>query len=70
MMPFDGYEAALAELDPPLAFVDLDALGRNLGRLVAVAAGSGKRVRLATKSIRCLDVTRRRSPRGRRCVAC
>jgi D-serine deaminase-like pyridoxal phosphate-dependent protein len=57
--PFDGYEAALAEVNPPFAFVDLEALDRNLGRLVAVASGHGKLVRLATKSIRCLAVTRR-----------
>jgi D-serine deaminase-like pyridoxal phosphate-dependent protein len=36
----------------PLALVDLDALDRNTARIAAVARAAGKRLRVATKSIR------------------
>jgi D-serine deaminase-like pyridoxal phosphate-dependent protein len=37
----------------PLALVDLDALDANVERLTAPARAGGKRVRIATKSVRC-----------------
>jgi D-serine deaminase-like pyridoxal phosphate-dependent protein len=37
----------------PLALVDLDALEANVERLTAPARAAGKRVRIATKSVRC-----------------
>jgi D-serine deaminase-like pyridoxal phosphate-dependent protein len=37
----------------PLAVVDLDALEANVERLTAPARAGGKRVRIATKSVRC-----------------
>jgi D-serine deaminase-like pyridoxal phosphate-dependent protein len=43
--------AATADLDPPFAVVDLDAFDANAAELLRRAGG--KRVRLATKSVRC-----------------
>jgi D-serine deaminase-like pyridoxal phosphate-dependent protein len=37
----------------PLALVDLDALEANVERLIAPARAGGKRIRIATKSVRC-----------------
>ncbi len=37
----------------PLALVDLDALEANVERLTAPARAGGKRIRIATKSVRC-----------------
>ena len=47
------YASALRDRPLPLAFVDLDALDQNLTRLLQPARTHGKRVRLATKSVRC-----------------
>jgi D-serine deaminase-like pyridoxal phosphate-dependent protein len=44
-------DAATADLEPPFAAVDLDAFDANAADLLRRAAG--KRVRLATKSVRC-----------------
>ncbi len=51
------YETALGNRDAPLAFVDLDALAHN-ARLMLDQAGALP-VRLASKSVRCVDVLRR-----------
>jgi D-serine deaminase-like pyridoxal phosphate-dependent protein len=45
------YEAALAELDPPFAFVDLDAMWSNSDDMLRRAGG--KPIRVASKSLRC-----------------
>jgi D-serine deaminase-like pyridoxal phosphate-dependent protein len=50
-------DRATADLDPPLAVVDLDALDANAADLVRRAAG--KPVRVASKSVRCREVLRR-----------
>src|SRR4051812_8307768 len=50
-------DAATAELDPPLAVLDLDALDANAGDLVRRAGG--KPVRVASKSVRNREVLRR-----------
>ncbi len=55
-------EAARARL--PCALVDLDAFDRNLDACVAVARAGGKRLRLASKSIRVPDLMRRALARG------
>ena len=47
-------QAATADLDPPYAVIDLDALQQNAGDLVRRAAGVP--IRLASKSIRCRTV--------------
>ena len=48
---------ATADLDPPLAVLDLDALDANADDLVRRA--SGKPVRVASKSVRNRSVLRR-----------
>ncbi|WP_309233741.1 alanine racemase [Conexibacter sp. W3-3-2] len=45
------YDRATAELEPPLAIVDLDALEANARDLVARAGG--RPIRVASKSVRC-----------------
>jgi D-serine deaminase-like pyridoxal phosphate-dependent protein len=45
------YDHAFADLDAPFAFVDLDAMWVNSGRMLARAAG--KPIRIASKSLRC-----------------
>jgi D-serine deaminase-like pyridoxal phosphate-dependent protein len=47
----DALDAATADLDPPFAAVDLDAFDANAADLLRRAGG--KRVRLASKSVRC-----------------
>jgi D-serine deaminase-like pyridoxal phosphate-dependent protein len=52
----DRLNHATANLDPPLAVVDLGALRHNAGELVRRA--NGKRIRIATKSVRSREVLR------------
>ncbi len=47
------YARAIAGEPLPIAIVDLDALARNIAKLIAPAVGRGKKVRIATKSVRC-----------------
>ncbi|HEX7189303.1 MAG TPA: alanine racemase, partial [Actinomycetes bacterium] len=51
------YEEAFADRDAPFAFVDLDALRANADHLLAQSGGLP--VRVASKSVRCVDVLRR-----------
>src|SRR5215213_2978052 len=53
----DRLDRATAELDPPLAVLDLDALDANAHDLVRRA--TGKPIRVASKSVRNRDVLRR-----------
>ncbi|MEV6767052.1 amino acid deaminase/aldolase [Nocardia sp. NPDC051030] len=52
--PISGLHAATAELDPPLAAVDLNALRANAADLVRRARGVP--IRVASKSVRCRAV--------------
>jgi D-serine deaminase-like pyridoxal phosphate-dependent protein len=54
---YERYESAFAELTPPFAFVDLDALRANARTLLEQAAG--KPIRVASKSVRCAELLRR-----------
>ncbi len=54
---YEAYKRIFAHLPKPFAYVDLDLLDENI-RSIAAAAG-GKQVRVASKSIRCVDVLRR-----------
>jgi D-serine deaminase-like pyridoxal phosphate-dependent protein len=54
---FERYERAFGDRDAPFAFVDLDALRANADHLLAQAGGLP--VRVASKSLRCVDVLRR-----------
>jgi D-serine deaminase-like pyridoxal phosphate-dependent protein len=51
------FERVTAELDPPFALVDLDALWTNAGDLLRRAAD--KPIRLASKSVRCRSLQER-----------
>ena len=60
---YERYESIFAELEPPFAFVDLDAVGANADQMLASAGG--KPIRIASKSVRCRLLLRRmldRSP--------
>ena len=50
------YGVAFADLDPPFAFVDLDALWANSSNMLRRAGG--KPIRVASKSLRCRPLTR------------
>jgi D-serine deaminase-like pyridoxal phosphate-dependent protein len=50
-------DAATADLDPPFALLDLDAFDANAADMERRAGGTP--IRLATKSVRCVDLTRR-----------
>ena len=52
----DRLDHATADLDPPLAIVDLDALRANAADLTARAGG--KPIRVASKSVRCRQLLR------------
>ncbi len=51
------YNSVLAEVEPPFAFVDLDALRANAAQMLGQAAGLP--IRVASKSVRSLEVLRR-----------
>src|SRR5579871_5888944 len=50
---YERYRAAVADEPLPVALVDLDAFDRNLDRVLAPLRAAGKKLRVATKSIRC-----------------
>jgi D-serine deaminase-like pyridoxal phosphate-dependent protein len=54
---YERYEAAFGDLEAPFAFVDLDAMWHNADDMLGQA--SGKPIRVASKSVRCRDLTRR-----------
>jgi D-serine deaminase-like pyridoxal phosphate-dependent protein len=54
---YERYRRALEGLDPPFAFVDLDAFWANADDLVRRAAGTP--LRLASKSVRCRELQTR-----------
>jgi len=58
------YKRALADEPLPAAFVDLDSLDRNIERLFAPIRANHKRVRLASKSVRCPALLARIAERG------
>ena len=54
--PYERLEAALGDVEPPFAVVDLDAFRANAADLVRRAAG--KPIRVASKSVRCRALLR------------
>jgi D-serine deaminase-like pyridoxal phosphate-dependent protein len=52
----DRLNRATAEVDPPLAVIDVDAFDDNAASLVQMAAG--KPIRVASKSVRCRELLR------------
>jgi D-serine deaminase-like pyridoxal phosphate-dependent protein len=59
---YERLERACAELDPPFALVDLEALWSNAADMTRRAAG--KPIRLASKSVRCRELQARVLGRG------
>ncbi len=53
----DRYDAIFGELEPPFAFIDLDAIHANARRMAAAAAG--KPIRIASKSVRSRELLER-----------
>jgi hypothetical protein len=53
------YRKLLQGLRLPLAFVDLEAFDRNTAYVSRLAQGTGRTIRLGTKSIRCEPLLRR-----------
>ena len=69
MMPFSNddyvrYREALKNERLPAAFVDLDAFDANVDYVASSQRSTGKSVRVGTKSIRCVELTRRVFKRG------
>lgn len=56
---YDRYHKAIAGEPLPTALVDLDALDENVDAVVSRLHGSGKTLRIGTKSIRSVDLIRR-----------
>ncbi len=54
---YQRYESIFADLEPPFAFVDLDALWSNGADMLGRAGG--KPIRVASKSVRCRPLLRR-----------
>ena len=54
--PYERLEAALADVEPPFAVVDLDAFRANAADLARRAGG--KPIRVASKSVRCVRLQR------------
>ncbi len=64
MSLYERYRSALGGEPLPCAFVDLDAVERNLETLLAPVRQSGKTLRLASKSLRCTALMRHLLDRG------
>lgn len=67
-MSYERYRAALAGAPLPAALVDLDAVDRNLERLLAPVRASGKTLRVASKSVRCVALLEYLLERGDVCA--
>ncbi|MBL9012806.1 MAG: alanine racemase [Myxococcales bacterium] len=63
-VPGDRWVRALADVPLPAAFVDLDAFETNIDRLLAPLRAAGKRVRIASKSVRSPALMQRIAERG------
>lgn len=61
---YQRYRSALRYEALPHAFVDLDAVDENVDTLLAPVRRSGKTLRVATKSIRCIELIRHVVKRG------
>src|SRR6266436_2580417 len=61
---------ALDEVDTPALVLDLDALERNLLRMVDAVKGSGVRLRPHAKSHKCAEIARRQIAAGAVGVCC
>lgn len=56
---YERYRRAVKDCCLPLAFVDLDAFDANVAYVAETQRRTGKSIRVASKSIRCVDLIRR-----------
>src|SRR5258706_6083606 len=68
--PHASIGIALDEVDPPALVLALDALERNLLRMVDAVKGSGVRLRPHAKSHKCAEIARRQIAAGAVGVCC
>lgn len=61
---YDAYRRVITGHRLPLAFVDLDRFDANVTYVAETQRQSGKTIRVASKSIRCLDLIRRVFQKG------
>ena len=61
---YDRYRKTLAGEALPVALVDLDAVETNVDAILALVRGSGKTLRIGTKSVRSVDLIRHMLNRG------
>jgi len=61
---YASYRQAIQDERLPLAFIDLEAFDANIDYVRGIIAGSGRTIRVGTKSIRCEPLTRRIFERG------
>ena len=61
---YTTYRGAISNERLPLAFVDLDCFDANIDLVCKKAAGTGRTIRIGTKSLRCEPLTRRIFERG------
>ncbi len=61
---YNSYRQAIRDQRLPLAFVDLEAFDANIAYVRSLIEGSGRTIRVGTKSIRCEPLTRRIFERG------
>lgn len=61
---YTAYRGAISNERLPLAFVDLDCFDANIDLVCQKAAGTGRTIRIGTKSLRCEALTRRIFDRG------
>lgn len=61
---FARYVEAIGGERLPVALVDLDALARNVATVVGPARAAGKTVRVASKSVRSVELLRRIAAEG------
>jgi D-serine deaminase-like pyridoxal phosphate-dependent protein len=61
---YERYKRALGDAHLPTAIVDLDAVDRNVDRILAPVKAHEKTLRIATKSLRCPDLVAHVAQRG------
>jgi len=64
LQTYERYREAFRGRRLPLAFVDMDAFDRNIEFVASTQRGTGKTVRIHSKSLRCVDLMKRILERG------
>ncbi|MCK5311899.1 MAG: alanine racemase, partial [Desulfobacteraceae bacterium] len=64
-LEYDKYKKIFKGYRYPLAFVDLDKFDENIAYVAETQQKTGKTIRIASKSIRCLDLIKRVFEKGK-----